>query len=207
MGNPKTESISPFAFFTRKRKRKRKRRGKKCSETLTMPFPILFLVLLLAVPTHQTATSDLISKTCDQTLYKDYCKTVLGAAPESDVKDLPSLTKYALKMASLNGVKIHKKIDQISKSNKDEFIQQCLDDCSEIYQDAIDQVEDSTAAVDGKSYNDVNTWVTAAMTDSQTCEDAFKEQDGVKSPLTDDNTKFNQLCSIILTMSNLLAKI
>ncbi|XP_050224795.1 putative invertase inhibitor [Mercurialis annua] len=169
-----------------------------------MSIPIFFLVLLFAVPTHQI--SDIVTKTCDQTLYKAYCKTELGSAPVSDVKDLKSLTVFALKMASLKGVAIVKSIDKFTKATQDEFAQQCLSDCAEIYQDAIDQLEDSTAAVDAKKYNDVNTWVTAAMTDSTTCEDSFKENKGTKSPLTAENTKFSNLCSIILTMSNLLAK-
>ncbi|KAJ9185953.1 hypothetical protein P3X46_005521 [Hevea brasiliensis] len=170
-----------------------------------MSFSILFFFLLvLAIPTHQT--SDLVTKTCDQTLYKDLCNSALASAPESEVTDVQSLAKFALKMTSLNAVEIHKRISLLFNTSSDEFIKQCLTDCSEIYTDATDQLEDSMVALDFKSYNDVNTWVTAAMTDAQSCEDGFNEKSGIVSPLSDINKKFTQLCSISLAITNLLDK-
>ncbi|KAF2309922.1 hypothetical protein GH714_005649 [Hevea brasiliensis] len=88
----------------------------------------------------------------------------------------------------------------------DEFIQQCLSDCPEIYQDAIDQLKDSIVALDSKAFNDVNTWVTAAMTDVESCEDGFKEKPEIAPPLTDMDKRFSQLCSASSAITNLLAK-
>ncbi|XP_050224883.1 putative invertase inhibitor [Mercurialis annua] len=168
-----------------------------------MSIPILFLILLLAVPTHQL--SELITNTCEQTLYRELCIVELKTAPET-VQELPKLTIFALKMAVLAGGEIEKRIGKISKSKEDKIIKQGLSDCTKIYQGVIAKLEDSMKAVATRDYVHVNKLVTASITDSQTCEDSFKKYGALQSPLTFYNTKFHQLCSILLTMSNLLTK-
>lgn len=163
-----------------------------------------FFILVLANPSHQAP--DLVTTTCDKTLYKDLCKSALATAPKTDVKDVQSLAKFALEMTSLNGGEIHKRITQLLTTNSDEFVKQCLTDCSTVYQDAIDQLNDSMVALDTKAFNDVNTWVSAAMTVAQSCEDGFKGKQGIVSPLTDMNKRFGQLCSVSLAITNQAAK-
>ncbi|XP_037497974.1 pectinesterase inhibitor 6-like [Jatropha curcas] len=116
---------------------------------------------------------------------------------------MQSLTKSALDVASLNANEILKLIPKLLGTSSDASVKQALTDCSEVYQSALDQIKESTAAVDAKAYNDVNTWISAVMTSSKTCEEGFN---GVTSPLTRVNTKFSQISSIILTFSNLSAQ-
>ncbi|KDP45920.1 hypothetical protein JCGZ_15483 [Jatropha curcas] len=147
---------------------------------------------------HQA--SELLNQSCDKTLYKDFCKEALGSAPASDMQ---SLTKSALDIASLSANEVLKLIPKLLETSSDASVKQALTDCSEVYQSALDQIKKSTAAVDAKAYNDVNTWISAGMTSSETCEEGFN---GVTSPLTSVNTRFSQISSIILTFSNLSAK-
>ena len=155
------------------------------------------LALLIAIPTNQA--QDLVTSTCDKTLYKDYCKSVLGSASASD---LAGLTKFALNAASSKVTEIHSEIKKLSSSASDAAVKQILTDCSTNYGDAADQIVQSTAAVATKGFSDINIWMSAAMTSGDTCEQGFTEKK-VTSPLTSLNTQFKQLCSIILTMSNL----
>ncbi|KAG7968450.1 hypothetical protein I3843_08G155400 [Carya illinoinensis] len=55
-----------------------------------------------------------------------------------------------------------------------------------------------------KKYSDVLTWVSAAMTNSGSCEDGLKEM-GKASPILSLSTTFSQLCSIVLALTNKLA--
>ncbi|KDP23457.1 hypothetical protein JCGZ_23290 [Jatropha curcas] len=167
---------------------------------------IFFILSLASIISTSHQASEIVTQSCEKIPHKDLCLSALGSAPESDVHDLPGLTKFALKMASLNGTELYKKTAELYQTSSDEFVKQCLTDCSEVYQDAIDQLEDSMVAIDSKVYDDVTTWVTAAVTDTQSCEDGFKEKQGFTSPLSQDNAVFSQLCSIALSLSNLLAQ-
>ncbi|OAY42356.1 putative invertase inhibitor [Manihot esculenta] len=166
-------------------------------------FFFFFFFIVLAIPTHQI--SYLVTNTCEKTSFLDLCISVLGSAPETDVKDVQDLAKFALKMASLNGTAMHMQISSLLNTSSDEFIKQCLSDCSEIYIDATDQLEDSMVALDFKAFKDINTWVNAAITGSETCENGFKEEKGIVSPLSDLNLKFSQLCEISLAIVKILA--
>ncbi|XP_021898997.1 pectinesterase inhibitor-like [Carica papaya] len=165
-------------------------------------FATFLLILLSFFPHQNAANSKLIDQSCEKTLYKDLCKLTLRSSHESKGADLVGLTKIALKLASSNATRIHSRIDQLLASTKDRNVEQSLKECSEQYGDAIEQIEDSLAALDSEGYADVNTWVTAAMSDADTCEEAFEGQD---SPVEGLSKLFGQLCSITLTFSNLLA--
>ncbi|KAJ9174945.1 hypothetical protein P3X46_013538 [Hevea brasiliensis] len=168
-----------------------------------MSLSIFFFVLLLAIPTLHA--SDLITQTCDKTLYKDLCISTLGS---TNVKDMQSLAELVLNITSSNGSETQKLIAEIlnKSSNNNNFMKIYLRDCSEAYQNAVDQLNKSMAALKSKAFNDLNTWVTAAMSNAESCENGFKENPGTVSPFTNSNKKFSQLCSITLTITNLLAK-
>ncbi|KAF5739886.1 pectinesterase inhibitor-like [Tripterygium wilfordii] len=180
-------------------------------------FPSLCLLLLAAVLClHQTLANetpspsvapepeDLIAQACDRTLYKNVCKAILESDPESEGSDFQDLGKIALQFASKNATAIFELVLDLSNSTTNEFERQCLADCSEGFQDVIEQVRDSIEALQSKRYNDANTWITAAMTDAQSCEEGFHEEPGHDSPLTEMNELFSQICSIALTITNLL---
>ncbi|KAJ7977908.1 putative Pectinesterase inhibitor [Quillaja saponaria] len=180
------------------------------------PISGIFLVLLLSQWSDQThakralelstTSTDLIIQVCSRALQKDMCKNILESDPESKGADIHGLDKIALKTALTNATNINNQINQLLNKESDVSdpkVEQGLSDCSKNYQDAIDQLEDSLAAIDSKGYNDVNTWVTAAIADAESCEQGFKDQK-VKSPITPMNTLFSQLCNISLAITNVL---
>ncbi|KAJ8771193.1 hypothetical protein K2173_025910 [Erythroxylum novogranatense] len=150
--------------------------------------------------------SELITQTCEKTRYKDLCISTLETFAGSNQDDLPGLAKRALKVTSLHGGEVHDKLIAFYNQTEDESVRQCLTDCSENYQDAIDQLEDSLAALDAKNYNDLNLWTSAAMADAELCEEGFKDRDDIKSPITEINEAFKQMCTICLDIIKELAK-
>ncbi|XP_077226937.1 putative invertase inhibitor [Tasmannia lanceolata] len=175
---------------------------------LLHPFLLLILLFTLSIPPNIIATKpgkDLIHETCKHTLYYDTCVASLQSSSESQTADLQGLASIALHAAADSAIETSNHIALLLNNTTDSFIQQCLSDCSENYLDAIDQIEDSIAALDSKGYNDVNVWVTAAMSDSDTCEEGFKEQPGYKSMLTDNSAEFYKLCSNALAITKLLS--
>ncbi|KAJ9159349.1 hypothetical protein P3X46_024858 [Hevea brasiliensis] len=112
-----------------------------------MSFTIFFFVLL-ARPTLQA--SDLITQTCEKTLYKELCKSAQGS---SNVKDMQSLAEFAIKITSLSGSEVNKHIALLlMNESSDKFSQQCLTDCSEMCQEAMDQLKDWATALNSCNY-------------------------------------------------------
>uniref|UniRef100_A0A2N9GTR2 Pectinesterase inhibitor domain-containing protein n=1 Tax=Fagus sylvatica TaxID=28930 RepID=A0A2N9GTR2_FAGSY len=172
------------------------------------PISKLFLVILLTICPHQILAkegSDFIVQACDHTLYKALCVKTLQSDPESHAAaNIHILAKVVLKHAASEANQILDQITKLHGQTSDQVIEQCLSDCSENYQDAIDQVEDAQLALESNGYDDLNTWITAAMSDADSCEQGFNDQPGHKSPITDLNNTFSQLCSIVLALTNQL---
>ncbi|KAJ0105993.1 hypothetical protein Patl1_18715 [Pistacia atlantica] len=74
----------------------------------------------------------------------------------------------------------------------------CLTDCYELYSDAISTLQQATKDYKSKHYEDANFEISSVMDASTTCEDGFKEQEGVAS-YNRNNNSF-QLFAIALPM-------
>ncbi|XP_023515956.1 pectinesterase inhibitor-like [Cucurbita pepo subsp. pepo] len=151
--------------------------------------------------------ADLITKTCSSTPYNDLCLSILESSPNSNGTDLYGLTEIMLYIAAENVSLIHEHLMELqNKTEMDTFMDECLTDCLESYQDATDQIEDSITALEFKAYHDIKTWVAAAMNDGAVCENGFKEKPDHKSPIVEMSKVFDQICSIILAMANILSQ-
>ncbi|KAI6684940.1 hypothetical protein NL676_030853 [Syzygium grande] len=177
--------------------------------------PASLVVLLLTLLTHwppqvqpsdTSDVSNMIAQVCDHTLNKKLCRTVLEAGGAAT--DFPGLARIALKAAMANASAIFNHVNDLAHTaTPDPFVRQCLADCSDDYQDAMDQIEDSLAAIDSRGYDDVSAWVGAAMNDADSCEEGFKSKMGYSSPLTDMNAAFHEICTIVLAVTNLLIEL
>ncbi|XVE73352.1 hypothetical protein DITRI_Ditri11bG0111000 [Diplodiscus trichospermus] len=148
----------------------------------------------------------LVEETCQQTKYKDLCISSLEAEHASQDADLAALALIAVKAASNNGsdtsVYIKKTLDGTSL---EPTVEQNFEDCSENYGSAMQQLDDSLAALVSKNYTDVKTWLQVAITDSTTCENGLKQSPGYELEMFNKNNIFRQLCSNALDIVNLLA--
>ncbi|KAG5244771.1 invertase inhibitor [Salix suchowensis] len=106
--------------------------------------------------------------------------------------------------------KIHSRINLLLRKTQYQYIKRFLTGCSANYQNAIDLIKKSMAALDAniwivaldsKRYGDATTWVGAAADWAETCENIFAG----KSPLTSMKTEFEKLVSIALAVIRKLA--
>ncbi|PON42638.1 Pectinesterase inhibitor domain containing protein [Parasponia andersonii] len=169
------------------------------------PISIFCFVTLLSFCFHQIplveSSDDLITQTCSKTLYKDLCEKTLRADPGSKGAKVEGLAKIALKAAASNAKTIQSQIASLLKTTSDKQVKEALEDCSDNYDGASEQLSDSLGALEAKRYADVNVWVTAAMTDGDSCEEGFESG---TSPLTQANTNFGHLTSNVLAITNQL---
>ncbi|GMN43955.1 hypothetical protein TIFTF001_013148 [Ficus carica] len=162
----------------------------------------LCFVLLVSLCLNQipAASADLISQTCAPTRFNDLCEKTLRAHPGSKSANIKGLAKIALKATSTNAKRIKSQIVSLQKSTTDKSILQALKDCAENYDDASQQLANSITAFASKRYADVNQWVSAAMSDSDSCEEGFKTG---TSKLTAANKNFFELSSNVLALTKL----
>ncbi|XP_022155774.1 putative invertase inhibitor [Momordica charantia] len=186
------------------------------------PFIIFFFVFLSTLPTltqpynNSNSISSLIYKTCkisslqDPNISFNFCLTSLQSAAHAHQADLRHLGLLSLRLLRRNVTTTRRHIKKLlrRKSNKirlDPFIKSCLDDCLELYSDDIPTLKRARRDYRAGRYAEANSEISSVMDDSVTCEDGFKEEEGVVSPLTSRNHNAFELSAIALSIINMLA--
>lgn len=162
---------------------------------------------------HAMSTNNLIPETCKKCVQKDpnltykFCVTSLQAAPESHcVDDLRELGKISIKLIKHNVTNTRQHIKKLLENNRlDPFVRACLADCFSLYSDAIPTLGQALKDYKTKHYKNVNMDVSSIIDAAMTCEDGFKERNGVVSPLTKRNKNTFQLSAISLSIINMLS--
>ncbi|KAL5565979.1 hypothetical protein UlMin_029143 [Ulmus minor] len=166
---------------------------------LTTSFFFVILTTFFLLQINKVESADLIDKACGTARFKAYCEATLRSHPNSKNADLHGLAKISLQLAQGNATAIHDQVSKLLKTSTDKSIKPALKDCLKNYQDARDQLNAAMPALDSKQYFDVNSKATAAVNDAYSCESGFEKG---KSPLSNFNTIFNRLCTIVLGVAN-----
>lgn len=173
-----------------------------------MHVPTILLFLLICFAFTSTSKEDLVSTTCKKTLYFNLCISSLRSDPRSESSGLDGLAVIALNLSIGKGVDMLSYINYLKSelaSNGSPLMSSYLGDCLAVYSDAVQNLQDSVQALNDKSFDTLRSLVSAAMTDSETCEDGFKEMMGsISSPLSEQNKYFSRLCSNFLAITTLL---
>ncbi|KAF5731570.1 Plant invertase/pectin methylesterase inhibitor superfamily protein [Tripterygium wilfordii] len=172
----------------------------------------LLMFLLFLFTFHALAAQDIINTTCQKCSQHDpkidynFCVTSLQADPRTRSADLRKLGLISIKLLAHNLTTTRQSIEGMLKKKKinDPHIRACLNDCLELYSDAIDTIEQSNKDYKSKHYEDANMDISSVMDASTTCEHGFKEKDGASSPLTKRNNNVFQLSAIALSIINML---
>lgn len=169
-------------------------------------------LVIVAVETQNTTQNGaqqggLLEKVCKQSTDEELCFSSFKKHPESaKTHDLTSLGMIALNITSSNASSILEYIEFLQKkSGLGPVVEQRLDDCTNNYMDATEQLDDSVAGLMANSYKDVRVWVQVAITDAWTCENGYTKSSGKSSwVLTHYNNVFRKLCHNVLLIIKLL---
>ncbi|KAF5195678.1 hypothetical protein FRX31_014731 [Thalictrum thalictroides] len=152
------------------------------------------------------APTDLITKNCQSAVNQELCVRTLKSDPNSKQADAFGLATITLKHALANATAISNQVKKLLAGTPTPYDKARLTDCNENYESAVENLKDTIAAVQSKGLSDATTWLEAAMTDSETCEDGFEEEPVHKSMLADESAIFQQLCGNALVILNSLAR-
>ncbi|XP_068326758.1 21 kDa protein-like [Pyrus communis] len=186
-----------------------------------LSFTFLFFLISHPIPTVglPSKDSEFIRTSCGTTLYPDLCYTSLSRFA-SAVQDNPTrLAKVAIGVSLARARRIAAYVSNISRQadyGADPRASSALHDCFSNFGDAVDEIQgslkqmrqlSSTANSRGGSssfrfqMSNVQTWMSAALTDEETCTDGFDDvEDG---PLKTDVS--NRVENVKKVTSNALA--
>ncbi|XP_059460976.1 pectinesterase inhibitor 10 [Corylus avellana] len=141
-------------------------------------------------------TNPAIKKTCDATDYPALCLSTLAPFPIGKTDPL-SVLELAVRASIQHTTKALAKATQLAAGADSS---ESILDCKDIYDDALDNFENAMDAIHPRDIGTVNTMLSAALTDFDTCEDGF---DG-ESPFSSYDDKGTKLASICLAIASLV---
>eukprot|EP01018_Ginkgo_biloba_P036992 Gb_08072 [translate_table: standard] len=154
------------------------------------------------------ATADFIKAACNYTLYPDVCVSSLSPYGGSINAHQSKLVQVAVKVSLINATDTSDWAENLERRERMEIGERAaLQDCMENFEDALDQLNGSLAELRHlrlKTFkfqiSNVQTWLSAALTDQDTCLDGFQDINGeVKGLLL---VRVQNICKLI---SNALA--
>ncbi|KAJ6881443.1 hypothetical protein NC651_028123 [Populus alba x Populus x berolinensis] len=160
--------------------------------------------------THRKPTQA-ISKTCSKTLFPALCVSSLLDFPGSMTASESDLVHISFNMTLMHLDKALYLSSGISYVNMETRERSAFDDCLELLEDSIDALTRSLSTVipssgGGGSPEDVVTWLSAALTNQDTCSEGFEGVNGtVKDQMTDklkDLTELVSNCLAIFSATN-----
>ncbi|XP_022155778.1 putative invertase inhibitor [Momordica charantia] len=172
---------------------------------------ILSILFFSNLPISESKYTSLIYKTCkniskeDPNISFNFCSTSLQSRSGRGADNLRSLGLFSIVLLRRNVTNTRHRVEWLLGYKRfDPFVKACLDDCLELYSDAIPTVKRAARDYVAKRYDDANSGISAAMDAATTCEDGFKEKKGVVSPLTKRNGDAFELGAIVLAIMSLL---
>ncbi|XP_011024825.1 PREDICTED: probable pectinesterase/pectinesterase inhibitor 34 [Populus euphratica] len=160
--------------------------------------------------THRKPTQA-ISKTCSKTRFPALCVSSLLDFPGSMTASESDLVHISFNMTLLHLDKALYLSSGISYVNMETRERAAFDDCLELLEDSIDALTRSLSTIapssgGGGSPEDVVTWLSAALTNQDTCNEGFEGVNGtVKDQMTEklkDLTELVSNCLAIFSASN-----
>lgn len=164
-------------------------------------------------------TDFIIRKSCNTTLYPELCYSTFSNFSNQITETNPKreLACLALNMTLSEAQRASAMAKSISKGNVTKGKRQAYarKDCMEMLKDSIDELRMSVEEMERANpedfnfrfrVNNVQTWVSAALTDEDTCMDGLKEGGGNRSEnfkrVRDEVVKVAHLTSIALALIN-----
>ncbi|KAE8708598.1 putative pectinesterase/pectinesterase inhibitor 34 [Hibiscus syriacus] len=146
-----------------------------------------------------------ISKTCSKTRFPNLCVNSLLEFPGSLTANEQDLVHISFNMTLQHFSKALYTTTSISYVQMDPRVRSAYDDCLELLEDSVDSLSRSLSSVipsqEGGSTHDVMTWLSAALTNQDTCTEGFEGVSGtVKDQVTDKLKDLSELVSNCLSI-------
>lgn len=183
---------------------------------LTFLFTLLLLIIMMSATMATTSSSQTyntyVKTACNSTTYPQICFKSLSSYASSIKSNPQKLCNYAL---SVTLKAARNASSTVSKLSKKKGLTQpevgVVKDCIENIKDSVDELKQSVTAMSNLGgadiqyqLDDIKTWVSASLTDEDTCTEGFVEQ---KVSTTVKNTINKSIVTVARLASNALSLI
>ncbi|CAI9771993.1 unnamed protein product [Fraxinus pennsylvanica] len=146
----------------------------------------------------QRRPSQAISRACGRTRYQSLCVNSLVEFPGALAASDKDLVHISVNMTLRHFGRALYAASEISNLNMDLLVRSAYEDCMELLDDSVDLLSRSLTSFGGSSGStqDIMTWLSASMTNQDTCSDGFDQLNGyVKNQMSDRLKDLSELVS------------
>ncbi|KAG5222748.1 pectinesterase [Salix suchowensis] len=142
------------------------------------------------VPPPELTPATSLKAVCSVTQYPSSCFSSISALETGNTTDPEVLFRLSLHVAVNELSKLKDYPDKLIQSIADPAHQKALNVCTTVFDDALDRLNDSVSSMtvgEGEQIlslskmNDLKTWLSATITDQETCLDALNELNATKN--------------------------
>ncbi|KAK8687617.1 hypothetical protein V6N13_086421 [Hibiscus sabdariffa] len=162
---------------------------------------------------HPTDSAESIKTVCNVTRYPESCFAALSSLNASKSRDPEAFLDLSLRVSITRLSNLSSSL----RSLNDLRPQPALKDCLTLFDDALSRLNDSVPATKAQlgltveKMSDIQTWISAAMTDQDTCNDGLEEMgwragDEIKSQAQSFKESVSNSLAIVANMQNLEQK-
>ncbi|KAJ4955145.1 hypothetical protein NE237_011928 [Protea cynaroides] len=151
-----------------------------------------------------TVVDSAIHNICHATDYPDLC--ISSLKPYLNGKtDLITILEYEIKACKDRTIAASAEIlREIQNPNTDPKTKPYLKDCNELYGDALDNLQKAEDAMKINDIGTINSMLSAALSDFDTCHDGFSEIPGLQPPISGEEINLKHLASNCLAIASLI---
>jgi len=166
-------------------------------------------------PPSSPVVSQTIIMACNGSLYRNVCISSLASYPGASRANLSELAGISVALSLDEAERVTNYIADLKNKSNDSKDSNALQDCVELFQDTVEQLNTSVsklAHMDSNSFAndiaDVQTWVSAALTNPSTCLDGLGEANKNMVPVVNSKTeKSTEFMSNALAVINKLSDV
>lgn len=150
--------------------------------------------------------SQSLKAVCSVTQYPDTCFSSLSPLASNSSSSNPAkLFTLSLQVAKQSVSELRSILPKASNSNA--VLAKALQDCAELFDDAREQLEESIVLSSRKKPDDLRTWLSAALTNLDSCVDGVSEINGTTSLVEDLRSKMKNPAELVSNSLAIVSKI
>lgn len=132
-------------------------------------------VVSRATDTSTAVTESSVASTCKSTLYPEACEAALASvASTASTKEMFDVSVESAKSRARVARDVAYNMTQPSAQKSTSRSQSSVNDCLELLDITLDQLDDVLRAKKSSSFHDVQTWLSAALTNQATCSEGLE---------------------------------
>lgn len=175
--------------------------------------PLIVFSLLLLLTSSTTSRASLVDDACTSFVASHadigyaYCVRFFQSDEGSATADRYGLAAIAVKISAATARGTAKRIADLQDLERDKRRKDCLSACGEVYDSAVDSLDEAAKGIASRSADglrDAVTVLSAALDTPDTCEDGFREL-GLASPLVAEDEEFSKESAIALGVTSTLS--